>query len=137
MLRGLGGGSGQCPSPSCRRGLGSSRTWELPGFVPLSWQSLGKEGGGEKGGLVADLGNRKILQYTDGHSAWSRRAQRSSQKASGWPWATQESRWERGTLDRHGDCCGLKGKKVWPGLGGLFVCHCQLRGKALPHLLIP
>lgn len=74
-------------------------SWELPGFVSLSWQPLGQEGGGEKGGLVADLGNREILKSTDGHSAWAWGAQCSPQKASGgWPWATQESRWEKGEL---------------------------------------
>ena len=50
---------------------GLLHSWELPGFVSLSWQPLGQERGGEKGGLVADLGNRKILQSTDGHSAWA------------------------------------------------------------------
>lgn len=49
MLRELAGGSGQCLlSPPCR-GLGSSGSWELLGFVSLSWQPLGQEGGGEKG----------------------------------------------------------------------------------------
>lgn len=60
---------------SPRRGLGSSQSWELLGFVSLSWQPLGQERGGEKGGLVAGLGNKKSLQSTDGHSPRSGAAQ--------------------------------------------------------------
>lgn len=95
------GASGYC--------LGSSRSWELPGFVSLSWQRLGQNGGGEKGGLVADLGNRKILQSTDGHSAWSSAAPRKPAVGLG---QLKKADGERGTLRGRGDSCGLKGKKV-------------------------
>lgn len=69
----------------------------------------------QKGGLVADLGKQKDPTVHRWAFCLVRGAQRSPQKASGWPWATQESRWERGTSGRRRDCCSLKGKKVWPG----------------------